>query len=97
LKRWPASRPFAYVVVDGDVADRSLQDLAATAGRGAEDDIAAGIGVPDRGHLTRFPAEDVENTDPILARRDLREGADADVVLEISDTGASHGRDPRLE
>ena len=44
----------AAVVVDGDVPDRSLQDLAAAAGRGAEDDIAAGIGVPDRGHLTRL-------------------------------------------
>ena len=84
----------AHIVVDGDVADRSLQDLAASAGRGAEHDVAARIGVPDRGHLTRFPAENVENADPILVRRDLREGADADVVLEISDSRASHGRDP---
>jgi hypothetical protein len=86
----------ADIVVDGDVADRSLQHLPLTPGRSAEHDIAPRISVPHRRDLARLAAEDIENADAILARCNLSEGADADVIFEISDIIASHGRDPLI-
>ena len=56
---------FAHVVVDGNVARRRRQHLAAAAGRGAEHDVAAGEGVAHRRHLARFAAENVEHADPV--------------------------------
>ena len=78
-------QPFAHVVVDRDVADGRLEHRAALAGRGAEHHVAARIGVAHRRDLARFAAQDVEHADAVLARGDLRERADADVVLEVAD------------
>jgi len=83
-----------HVVKDRDIADWGLQNLPAAPGRGAEHDVAAGVGVSHRGDFARFAAENIENADPILAGRDLRERADPDIVFEISDTGASHRGNP---
>src|SRR5207302_5828830 len=78
------------VVVDGNSAVRGLQHLPAAARRRPERDVAARIGVPDRRHLARLAAEDVEHADPILARRDLRQGADAYVIFEVADALLIH-------
>src|SRR6516165_11445893 len=44
---------FADVVEDRNIADRSWQNLAASSGRGAEDDVAAGKSVTNRRDLPR--------------------------------------------
>ena len=86
----PGLHPFAHVVVDGDVAVRRRECLAALAGRGAEDDVAARVGVAHRRHVARLAAEDVEHADAVVAGGDLRQRADADEVLEVVDALLVH-------
>ena len=81
----------AHRVEHRHVADRRLQLLAAAAGRGAEDDVAAGEGVADRRHVAGFAAQDVEHADPVVARRDLGQRVDADEVFEAGDALLVHG------
>ena len=86
----------AHRVEDRHVAQGRLELLAAPARRGAEGDIAAGEGVADRRHVAGFAAQDVEHADPVLARGDLRQGRDADEVLEPRNTLLVHVYPPSI-
>src|SRR5206468_8881016 len=85
----------AHVVVDRDVADLRLQHLAAAPRRRAEHDIAAGILVAHGRDVARLAAEDIEHAHAVVPRRDLRERADAHVILEIAYALPVHGDLPR--
>jgi hypothetical protein len=67
----PRLHALAYAVIDGNIPQRRFQHLAASSRRRAEHDVAAGIDVPDGSHVLRLPAQDVEDADPVLTRRDL--------------------------
>ncbi len=81
----------AHVVVDRDVTGRRRQHLTSLAGRRAEDDVAARVGVAHRSDVTGFATQDVEHANAVFARGNLREGAGADVVLELADALLVHG------
>ena len=82
----PRGEPFAHGVVDGNVAGGRRERLPLPSGRGPEDHVSAGPGMTYRCHLARLAAEDVEDAHPIVAGCHLRERADADEILEISDS-----------
>src|SRR4030095_4359656 len=77
-------QPLAHVVVDGDVGDLGFEHLTAPTRRRPEHDVAAGIFMTDRRHLARLAAEDIEHAYAIFAGGDLREGAEAAQILEVS-------------
>src|SRR3989338_1373493 len=74
---------FAHVVVHGDTACGRLDDLPTATGGSAEHDVAAGIGVADRGHGTGFVAGDVQHADAVFARRNIGQRTDADEVFKV--------------
>jgi hypothetical protein len=50
----------------------------------------------DRRHLARLAAEDIEHAYAIFAGGDLREGADADEILEIANALLVHRASSRI-
>ena len=86
----------AHRVVHRHVAERRLQLLAAAPGRGPEHDVAAGEGVADRGHVAGFATQDVQHADPVVARRDLGQIVDADIVFEAGNALLVHRCCPDL-
>src|SRR5262250_492083 len=81
----PVIKPFAHIVVDGNIASRRRQHLAAPTRRSPEDHVPAGKCVADRRHLSRFAAENVEDADPIFAPGDAVERADAEIIGKTLD------------
>ena len=86
----PRLEALSDIVVDRDIADRRLENLAAAAWRGAEHHVPARVGMAHRCHVARLATQDVEHADPIVARGDLVERADAHVVLEAADALLEH-------
>src|SRR5262249_25105889 len=94
IERVPVIEPFADVVVDGNITGRRRQHLAAPSGRSPEHNVPAGKRVTDRRHLSRFAAENVEDADPILARGDPVERADAEIIGKTLDASLEHACPP---
>jgi hypothetical protein len=85
----PVGQAFEHVVVDGDVAQGG-RHRPALAGRGAEDDVAAGVLMAHRGDIARLASEDVEHAHPVVLGGDLGQRTDADVELELADALLVH-------
>src|SRR5262249_47194123 len=81
----PVIKPFAHIIVDGNIAGRRRQYLAAPTRRSSEHHVPARKCVADRRHLPRFAAQDIEDADPILARGDAVERTDAKIIRETFD------------
>src|SRR5204863_2948811 len=92
IEAMAGGKTFTHIVVDRNVADFRLEHLPTASRRCAIHDISAGIFVADRRDLARLAAEDVEHANTVVARRDLGERADADVVLEVCDSLSVHDR-----
>src|SRR5690349_7977425 len=86
-------KPFADVVEDRNVADRRLEHPPSPSGRSSKDDIAAGKCMAHRADVARFPAENVEDADAVLAGRDVGKRADTQVIGQrLGERGAHAAR-----
>ena len=81
---------FAHIVEDRNITDRSWQNLAASARRRAEHDVAAGKCVTDRRDLSRLAAEDVEDANPVVARGNFIERGDSQEVRKTFNAAFEH-------
>src|SRR5262249_39178281 len=94
VERVPVIEPLADVVVNGNIACRRRQHLAAPSGRSPEHNVAAGKRMADWRHLSRFATQNVQKADSTLARGDPVERADPEIVGKTLDASLEHARPP---